>query len=199
MMTGHIDPTKDVFAAFRENNRPGPIHMLNLVRLHAQARYPDGRKATGAEAYAAYGRESGPVFTRLGGEAVVGEFLSNMPGGANGAVFVVMFIVFILGMFLDTFEILFIVVPISAPILLKMDVDPVWLSIMLAVNLQTSYLTPPFGFSLFFLRGVAPPEVTTGHIYRGIVPFVGLQILALAIVWVFPQLATWLPTVIYGK
>ena len=139
------------------------------------------------------------VFTRLGGEAVVGEFLSNMPGGANGAVFVVMFIVFILGMFLDTFEILFIVVPISAPILLKMDVDPVWLSIMLAVNLQTSYLTPPFGFSLFFLRGVAPPEVTTGHIYRGIVPFVGLQILALAIVWVFPQLATWLPTVIYGK
>ena len=117
------------------------------------------------------------VFTRLGGEAVVGEFLSRMPGGAHGAVFVVMFIVFILGMFLDTFEILFIVVPISAPILLKMDVDPVWLSIMLAINLQTSYLTPPFGFSLFFLRGVAPPEVTTGHIYRGIVPFVGLQII----------------------
>ena len=87
-----------------------------------------------------------------------------------------MVIVFILGMFLDTFEILFIVVPISAPVLLNMDVDPVWLSIMLAVNLQTSYLTPPFGFSLFFLRGVAPPEVTTGHIYRGIVPFVGLQI-----------------------
>jgi tripartite ATP-independent transporter DctM subunit len=139
------------------------------------------------------------VFTRLGGEAVVGEFLSRMPGGADGAVFVVMVIVFILGMFLDTFEILFIVVPISAPILLKMDVDPVWLSIMLAVNLQTSYLTPPFGFSLFFLRGVAPPEVTTGHIYRGIVPFVGLQIICLAIVWIFPQLATWLPTVIYGN
>ena len=139
------------------------------------------------------------VFTRLGGEAVVGEFLSRMPGGAHGAVFVVMFIVFILGMFLDTFEILFIVVPISAPILLKMDVDPVWLSIMLAVNLQTSYLTPPFGFSLFFLRGVAPPEVTTGHIYRGIVPFVGLQIVCLTIVWIFPQLATWLPTVIYGN
>jgi TRAP-type mannitol/chloroaromatic compound transport system permease large subunit len=139
------------------------------------------------------------VFTRLGGEAVVGEFLSRMPGGAHGAVFVVMLIVFILGMFLDTFEILFIVVPISAPILLKMDVDPVWLSIMLAINLQTSYLTPPFGFSLFFLRGVAPPEVTTGHIYRGIVPFVGLQIIALTIVWIFPQLATWLPTAIYGN
>ncbi len=119
------------------------------------------------------------VFTRLGGEAIVAEFLAAMPGGANGAVFIVMVIVFILGMFLDTFEILFIVVPISAPVLLNMDVDPVWLSIMLAVNLQTSYLTPPFGFSLFFLRGVAPPEVTTGHIYRGIVPFVGLQIAAL--------------------
>jgi TRAP-type mannitol/chloroaromatic compound transport system permease large subunit len=102
-------------------------------------------------------------------------------------------------MFLDTFEILFIVVPISAPVLLNMDVDPVWLSIMLAINLQTSYLTPPFGFSLFFLRGVAPPEVTTGHIYRGIVPFVGLQMLALAIVWIFPQLATWLPSAIYGN
>ena len=110
-----------------------------------------------------------------------------------------MVIVFILGMFLDTFEILFIVVPISAPVLLNMDVDPVWLSIMLAVNLQTSYLTPPFGFSLFFLRGVAPPEVTTGHSYRGIVPFVGLQIAALGILWTFPQLATWLPGVIYGK
>lgn len=139
------------------------------------------------------------VFTRLGGEAVVGEFLNRMPGGAHGAVFVVMFIVFVLGMFLDTFEILFIVVPISAPILLQMDVDPVWLSIMLAVNLQTSYLTPPFGFSLFFLRGVAPPEVTTGHIYRGIIPFVGLQLIGLAIVWIFPGLATWLPTVIYGN
>jgi TRAP-type mannitol/chloroaromatic compound transport system permease large subunit len=139
------------------------------------------------------------VFTRLGGEAVVGEFLAAMPGGAHGAVFIVMVIVFILGMFLDTFEILFIVVPIAAPVLLKMDIDPVWLSIMLAVNLQTSYLTPPFGFSLFFLRGVAPPEVTTGHIYRGIVPFVGLQVICLAVLWTFPQLATWLPTVIYGN
>jgi TRAP-type mannitol/chloroaromatic compound transport system permease large subunit len=139
------------------------------------------------------------VFTRLGGEAIVAEFLAAMPGGAHGAVFIVMAIVFVLGMFLDTFEILFIVVPISAPVLLNMDVDPVWLSIMLAVNLQTSYLTPPFGFSLFFLRGVAPPEVTTAHIYRGIVPFVVLQIVCLAILWAFPQLATWLPGVIYGK
>ena len=139
------------------------------------------------------------VFTRLGGEAIVAEFLAAMPGGSYGAVFIVMVIVFVLGMFLDTFEILFLVVPISAPVLLNMDVDPVWLSIMLAVNLQTSYLTPPFGFSLFFLRGVAPPEVTTAHIYKGIVPFVGLQMIAIAILWTFPQLATWLPGLIYGK
>lgn len=136
------------------------------------------------------------VFTRLGGEAVVGEFLSRMPGGAHGAVFVVMLIVFILGMFLDTFEILFIVVPISAPILLKMDVDPVWLSIMLAINLQTSYLTPPFGFSLFFLRGVAPPGVTTRHIYLGVLPFVGLQLLGIVLLFFFPAIATWLPKAI---
>jgi TRAP-type mannitol/chloroaromatic compound transport system permease large subunit len=138
------------------------------------------------------------VFTRLGGEEVVGEFLRAMPGGASGAVLVVMAIVFVLGMFLDTFEILFIVVPIAAPILLHMDVDPVWLSIMLAVNLQTSYLTPPFGFSLFFLRGVAPPELKTSDIYRGIIPFVGLQSVCLALLWAFPQLALWLPGVIYA-
>ena len=137
------------------------------------------------------------VFTRLGGDAVVAAFLNNMPGGQHGAIAVVMGIVFILGMFLDTFEILFIVVPISAPILLAMDVDPIWLSIMLAVNLQTSYLTPPFGFSLFFLRGVAPPEVRTTDIYRGIIPFVALQIVCLAVVWGFPTLATWLPHVLY--
>ncbi len=139
------------------------------------------------------------VFARLGGEAIVGEFLAAMPGGAHGAVFVVMVVVFVLGMFLDTFEILFIVVPIAAPVLLHMDVDPVWLSIMMAINLQTSYLTPPFGFSLFFLRGVAPPELRTGEIYRGVLPFVGLQVVCLAMLWMYPQLATWLPGVIYGR
>lgn len=138
------------------------------------------------------------VFTRLGGEAVVGDFLRQMPGGAYGAVTVVMAIVFVLGMFLDTFEILFIVVPIAAPVLLHMDVDPLWLSVMLAMNLQTSYLTPPFGFSLFFLRGVAPPEVKTSDIYRGIIPFVALQVLALGILTIFPQMVLWLPSVLYS-
>ena len=89
-------------------------------------------------------------------------------------------------------------VPIVAPVLLKMDVDPIWLAVLIGVNLQTSYLTPPFGFSLFFLRGVAPPEVTTGDIYRGIIPFVAIQVICLALVWAYPPLATWLPKVIYG-
>ena len=139
------------------------------------------------------------VFAQLGGEAIVAEFLAAMPGGADGAVFIVMVIV--------TSSSACSSIPSRSCSswcrfprrCCNMDVDPVWLSIMLAVNLQTSYLTPPFGFSLFFLRGVAPPEVTTGHIYRGIVPFVGLQIAALGILWTFPQLATWLPGVIYGK
>ena len=109
-----------------------------------------------------------------------------------------MAIIFVLGFFLDPFEIIFIVVTLAAPVLLKMDVDPVWLAILIGINLQTSYLTPPFGFSLFYLRGVAPPEVTTGDIYRGIVPFVAIQSACMFLVWYFPALATWLPKVLYG-
>lgn len=139
------------------------------------------------------------VFTRLGGEDAVHNILSFIPGGVHGSVAAVLLICFVLGMFLDTFEILFIVVPIAAPILLNMDVDPVWLSIMFVIILQTSYLTPPFGFSLLFLRGVAPPQLATGDIFRGIVPFVTLQVTALFIVWTFPALATWLPSIIYGQ
>lgn len=137
------------------------------------------------------------VFNRLGGDELVGSFLGNLPGGADGALFVVMFIIFILGFFLDPFEIIFIVVPIAGPILLKMDVDPVWLSILIGINLQTSYLTPPFGFSLFFLRSVAPPDLTTGDIYRGVAPFVVIQMLVMALVWFLPALATWLPKFIF--
>ncbi len=138
------------------------------------------------------------VFSRLGGDVLVGQFLGNLPGGVDGAMLVVMSIIFILGFFLDPFEIIFIVIPIAGPILLKMGVDPVWLSIMIGINLQTSYLTPPFGFSLFFLRGVAPAEVTTGDIYRGIIPYVAIQITVMTIVWLFPWLATWLPKALYG-
>ena len=138
------------------------------------------------------------VFTRLGGETLVHDFLAAMPGGVHGALFIVMLVMFVLGCFLDPFEIIFVVVPIVAPVLLKMDVDPIWLAVLIGVNLQTSYLTPPFGFSLFFLRGVAPPEVTTGDIYRGIVPYVVLQIVGLAAVWAYQPLATWLPKMIYG-
>ncbi|MGH6948540.1 MAG: TRAP transporter large permease [Kiloniellales bacterium] len=138
------------------------------------------------------------VFRGLGGDDLVHEFLVGMPGGAFGAMFVVMAVMFVLGFFLDFIEICFVVVPVVAPVLLRMDLDPVWLGVMMGMNLQTSFLTPPFGFALFYLRGVAPPEVTTMHIYRGIVPFVIIQIVALIVLAIFPPLATWLPKVVFG-
>ena len=135
------------------------------------------------------------VFRVMGGDNLVHEFLANLPGGAIGAMIVVMAIMFVLGFILDTFEIIFIIIPITAPILLAWGVDPIWLGVMVGVNLQTSFLTPPFGFSLFYLRGVAPNRVTTGMIYRGVLPFVALQVLAIAMLFIFPQLITWLPSV----
>ena len=138
------------------------------------------------------------VFRGLGGDDIVHEFLTSLPGGAFGAMLVVMLIMFIMGFFLDFIEITFVVVPIVAPILLLMDINPVWLGIMIAVNLQTSFLTPPFGFALFYLRGVAPPSVSTMQIYAGVIPFVGLQVLMLAILWTFPNLTLWLPKLVYG-
>ena len=137
------------------------------------------------------------VFRMMGGDNLVHEFLSSMPGGAIGAMIIVMLIMFLLGFILDTFEIIFIVIPITAPVLLALDVDPIWLGVMVGVNLQTSFLTPPFGFSLFYLRGVAPRTVSTGMIYRGAVPFVILQLVAIAILFAFPQLITWLPGLLY--
>jgi TRAP-type mannitol/chloroaromatic compound transport system permease large subunit len=137
------------------------------------------------------------VFTQLGGSAMVQGFLEQMPGGQFGALFVVFLIIFILGFFLDTFEIIFIVVPITAPVLLIMGVDPIWLGVMIGLLLQTSFLTPPFGFSLFYLRGVAPRSITTPMIYRGVVPFIVIQLLALAVLWVFPEMATWLPNELF--
>ncbi len=138
------------------------------------------------------------VFRGLGGDDLVHGFLTSLPGGAIGAMFVVMAIMFLLGFVLDFIEITFVVVPIVAPILLQMDLNPVWLGIMIALNLQTSFLTPPFGFALFYLRGVAPPEVTTMQIYRGVAPFVAIQVFALGVVAVFPALTTWLPSIVFG-
>lgn len=138
------------------------------------------------------------VFRGYAGDEVVHHLLTNLPGGVVSAFFVVMFIMFVMGFFLDFFEITFVVVPIVGPILLTMGLDPIWLGIMIALNLQTSFLTPPFGFALFYLRGVAPDSVTTMHIYRGVIPFIGLQLVMLIILWFYPELATWLPHVVYG-
>jgi tripartite ATP-independent transporter DctM subunit len=140
----------------------------------------------------------GLVFRMMGGDKLVEDFMTQLPGGRTGAIIFVMALMFVLGFILDTFEIIFIIIPITAPVLLMMDVDPVWLGVIVAVNLQTSFLTPPFGFSLFYLRSVAPSVVRTAQIYRGALPFVVLQLVAIAILIAFPGLVTWLPKLIYG-
>ncbi|MES9944664.1 MAG: TRAP transporter large permease subunit [Candidatus Thiodiazotropha sp.] len=138
------------------------------------------------------------VFRGFGGDDLVTELLTDLPGGVIGAMVVVMLVMFLLGFILDFIEITFVVVPIIGPILLSMGLDPVWLGVMIALNLQTSFLTPPFGFALFYLRGVAPPEVTTGAIYRGVAPFIVIQLIMLGLLAYWPELATWLPGVVYG-
>jgi len=138
------------------------------------------------------------VFRGYGGDDSVHALLESLPGGVISAVLIVMLVMFLLGFVLDFIEITFVVVPIVGPALLSMGLDPVWLGIMIAINLQTSFLTPPFGFALFYLRGVAPPEVTTGQIYRGVMPFVGIQLLMLCVLAAFPGLVTWLPDLLYG-
>ncbi|MDH5322683.1 MAG: TRAP transporter large permease subunit [Gammaproteobacteria bacterium] len=139
------------------------------------------------------------VFRGYGGDEVVRNLLESLPGGVFAAVLVVMLVMFLLGFVLDFIEITFVVVPIVGPVLLAMGLDPVWLGIMIAINLQTSFLTPPFGFALFYLRGVAPAAVTTAQIYRGVMPFIAIQLLALLVIAMFPALATWLPGRIYGN
>jgi tripartite ATP-independent transporter DctM subunit len=138
------------------------------------------------------------VFRGFGGDQLIEDLLLQLPGGAAGAVLVVMLAMFLLGFVLDFIEITFVVVPIVGPILLGMGLDPVWLGIMMAINLQASFLTPPFGFSLFYLRGVAPPEVRTIDIYRGVAPFIVIQLLVLGLLALWPPLATWLPQQVYG-
>lgn len=139
------------------------------------------------------------VFNAYGGDELVAELLKSLPGGVFTAMLAVMLLMFLLGFILDFIEITFVVVPIVGPVLLAMGLDPVWLGVMMAVNLQTSFLTPPFGFALFYLRGVAPPEVTTGQIYRGVIPYIGIQVTMLLILALFPALATWLPGLVYGN
>ncbi len=134
------------------------------------------------------------VFRGFGGDELIQELLSDLEGGKYQALFIVMLVMFLLGFVLDFIEITFVIVPIVGPVLLAMGIDPVWLGILIAINLQTSFLTPPFGFALFYLRGVAPPEIKTTQIYQGVMPFITIQLIVLAMIAYWPMLATWLPT-----
>ncbi|MCK5725641.1 MAG: TRAP transporter large permease subunit [Thiotrichaceae bacterium] len=136
------------------------------------------------------------VFRGFGGDDQIHQLLANLPGGKWTAIIIVMLVMFLLGFVLDFIEITFVVVPIVAPVLLMMDIDPIWLGIMIAINLQTSFLTPPFGFALFYLRGVAPKVIKTSQIYRGVIPFIIIQVFALLILALFPELITWLPNLL---
>lgn len=137
------------------------------------------------------------VFRGLGGEELIHSLFDNLPGGVFTACLLVMLIIFLLGFILDFIEITFVVVPIVAPVLLSMGLDPIWLGIMIALNLQTSFLTPPFGFALFYLRGVAPSTIKTPDIYKGVFPFIIIQLSVLIILAFWPALSTWLPAQVY--
>jgi len=145
---------------------------------------------TGATAF-------GMVFTALHGERIVQEFLQGLPGGATGFIVFAMLVIFFLGFFIDFIEITFIVVPLLAPIALLFFGQQmmVWFGVLIAMNLQASFLTPPFGFALFYLKGVSPPSIKTHHIYRGVVPFIVIQLLMVIVIASFPRLVTWLPEV----
>ena len=136
------------------------------------------------------------AFRGLQGERLVHDFFQLLPGGAAAAIWFLMALIFVLGFFIEWIEISYIVVPLFLPVFQQLGVDPVWLAMLICVNLQTSFLTPPFGWSLFFLRGVAPPEIATGEIYRGVVPFVLMQVMAVVLLFFFPGIATWLPKAI---
>jgi tripartite ATP-independent transporter DctM subunit len=133
------------------------------------------------------------VFRGFNGDEMIEHFLGTLPGGLYGALFIVMAAIFVLGFFLDYIEIIFVIVPLVGPVLIANGADPLWLGILISLNLQTSFMTPPFGFSLFFLRGVAPKEIETQNIYKGVMPFIAVQVVALFIVGFFPEIATWLP------
>jgi len=137
------------------------------------------------------------VFRGFNGDELIEHVLGGLPGGQVGALIIVMLAIFVLGFFLDYIEIIFVIVPLVGPVLIANGADPLWLGIMISLNLQTSFLTPPFGFSLFFLRGVAPPEIQTKNIYRGVIPYIGIQVIAIIVVGFIPEIATWLPRKIF--
>ena len=140
------------------------------------------------------------IFLGFSGDYYITQFLTNLPGGRLGAFILVMLVMFILGFFLDFIQIVFVVVPIVAPVLFLMDINPIWLGVLMAMNLQTSFLTPPFGYALFYLRGVTPEQqVKTTDIYKGVMPFIAIQLIALIILYNFEGLVTWLPSIVFGS
>ena len=139
------------------------------------------------------------VFRGLEGDVFVNEFLSDLPGDVYFKVFIVMATIFLLGFILDFIEITYVVVPVVAPVLLAMGIDPIWLGILIAINLQTSFLTPPFGFAIFYLKSVIPKEINTLEIYKGVIPFILIQVITIIIIVLYPELTTWLPNKIFGK
>ena len=136
------------------------------------------------------------VLRGYGGDRMVEDFLTNLSGGPQYSLFIVMLTIFFLGFFLDFLQIVFVIIPIVGPSLIALGFDPVWLGILIAINLQTSFLTPPFGFALFYFRGVAPTEIKTMHIYKGVIPFIIMQILLLFLLYKFPKIVTFLPKII---
>ncbi|MCA3177431.1 MAG: TRAP transporter large permease subunit, partial [Burkholderiales bacterium] len=136
------------------------------------------------------------AFRGLHGEDVITRLFEWLPGGVNADIWFMMALIFVLGFFIEWIEISYIAVPLFLPVLLAQGVDPVWIAILVTVNLQSSFLTPPFGWALFYLKGVAPPEVTIKDIYKGVVPFILLQGITLVLVFFYPQLALWLPKAI---
>jgi TRAP-type mannitol/chloroaromatic compound transport system permease large subunit len=136
------------------------------------------------------------AFRGLKGEDLITDMFAFLPGGVNADIWFLMLLIFILGFFIEWIEISYIAVPLFLPVFVSQGVDLVWLAMLICVNLQTSFLTPPFGWALFFLRGVAPPEVSTRDIYLGVIPFIAMQVLTVVLVFLFPQIALWLPKVI---
>lgn len=191
------------FATPTEAGAVGAVGALALVILRRQLKWDLIREAldstaryTGMIMFILIGATAfALIFRALGGDWLFRDTMEMLPGGASTFVILTLLVVFVLGFFIDFFEIVFILVPVLLPAAVALNVDLVWYGIMLAIVIQTSFLTPPFGFALFYLRGVSPPGITTGDIYRGVIPFIGVQVVVTAAIYWFPTLALWLPGV----